>query len=147
MSEKKSLSDRQRAKLVAAVEPYLGEGEEVKAIMSGQTPIPPLANMLVVPMVFIFILKFKTVVATDRNLYVLPNKFLRSYEFQSDPYKVPLGSASIDAGSMSVRIDGGPRIWAAPRGPANRRMKELVGYVREAQESLKRVGSSLSHLR
>lgn len=138
MSEKKSLSEKQQAKLVAAVEPYLGEGEEVKAIMSGQTTIPPLAYLLVAPIVFIFVLKFKTVVATDRNLYVMPNKFLRGYKFQGDPYKVPLGSASIDAGSMSVRIDGGPRIWAAPLGPANRWMKELVGYVREAQERVAR---------
>ena len=112
--------ERQQQKATAAVTPHLEDGEQIRAMMLGQTPVPPIAYLLIAPLAFIFIIQFKTVVVTDRNVYVFPHKWMRTYEYRDAPYKSPLGSAQIDTGPMYLRIDGGPRIWHGPFGPAKR---------------------------
>jgi len=49
-----------------------------QASFLGQTPVPPRVFFLIASYVFIFIQKYRTVVATDRNVYVMENGFLRS---------------------------------------------------------------------
>jgi hypothetical protein len=55
-------------------------------------------------------------VATDHHVYVFPNKLMRTYVYSGEPYKVPIREADLERGSMSLRVDGGPKIWSAPLG-------------------------------
>src|SRR5947209_17771131 len=103
--------EKQSQKRAEAVAPYLEEGETVRASFLGQTPIPPWVFFLIASYVFIFIQKYRTVVATDQNVYVMENAFLRSYKFKGVAHKVPIASASIDSSSTWVSIDGGPKLW------------------------------------
>src|SRR4051794_39357219 len=105
---------RKRAEAVA---PYLEPGEEVRQSFLAQTPVPPWVFFLIASYVFIFMQKYRTVVATDRNLYVMHTSFLRSYKFEKTAHKVPLGSARIESGSTWMTADGGPKLRAPPFGP------------------------------
>ena len=120
-------ADRQKRKREEAVRPYLEPDERIRATMIGQTPVPPIIYLLVAPIVFIFIIQFKTIVVTDRNVYVFPNRWMRTYKFREDQiYKAPRAAAKVESGSMWVRVDEGPRIWTAPFGPVKKWRREVL---------------------
>src|SRR2546421_2369686 len=124
-----ALSERQERRRKEAVAPYLEPGEVVKASFLGQTPVPPWVFFLIASYVFIFIQKYRTVVATDRHIYVMDNGFLRSYKFKGVAHKVPLASASVDSSSTWVSIDGGPKLWVPPFGPIKRGLSQFLVEV------------------
>jgi hypothetical protein len=124
-----ALAEKQEQRRKEAVAPYLEEGEVIKASFLGQTPVPPWVFFLIASYVFIFIQKYRTVVATDRNIYVMENGFLRSYKYKGIAHKAPRGQARIESGGTWVSIDGGPKLWAPPFGPIKR---GLQGFVAEA---------------
>src|SRR3989440_12166571 len=124
-----ALSERQERRRTEVVAPYLEEGEVVRASFLGQTPVPPWVFFLIASYVFIFIQKYRTVVATDRNVYVMENAFLRSYKFKGVSHKVPLASAGIDSSSTWVSIDGGPKLWVPPFGPIKRGLTNFLAAV------------------
>ena len=127
-----SLYERQTQKQAAAMAPYLEEGESVKVTFLGQTPVPPWVFFLVAPYVFIFMQKYRLVAATDRNVYVMSNKFLSSYKFDDVAHKAPLASAQIDSDGTWVSIDGGPKLRVPPFGPIKRGLGEFLTYVQSA---------------
>ena len=128
-----AMLERQKRKVLAAVAPSLEEGEEVRAAFIGQTPIPPITYLLIGPLFFLFLLKFRTIIATDRNLYVFPNKWMRTYAYSGPPYKKPIGEANYESGSMYARVDGGPKLWVMPFGPVKKSLDELTAAVQQAQ--------------
>jgi hypothetical protein len=77
--------------------------------------------------------EFKTFVATDRNLYVFPHKWMRTYAYSGAPYKIPITQARVETGSMWIRADDGPKVWAPPFGPIKRGMREVREEVARAQ--------------
>jgi hypothetical protein len=121
-----AMAERQEQRRKEAVAPYLEEGEVIKASFLGQTPVPPWVFFLIASYVFIFIQKYRTVVATDRNVYVMENGFLRSYKFKGVAHKAPRGQARIESGGTWVSIDGGPKLWAPPFGPIKRGLQTFV---------------------
>lgn len=125
--------ERQKRKVIEAVSPSLEPGENVQAVFIGQTPVPQILFALVAPLLLIFIIKFKTFVATDRNLYVFPNAYMRTYKYAGPPYKVPLAEAQVESGSMWIRAADGPKVWAPPFGPVKRGMTEVLDAVARAQ--------------
>jgi hypothetical protein len=127
-----SLYDRQKQKQAAAMTPYLEPGETVQVSFLGQTPVPPWVFFLIASYVFIFFQKYRLVAATDRNVYVMANKFLSSYKFSGVAHKAPLGSAQIESTGTWVTIDGGPKLQVPPFGPIKRGLGEFVAYVQSA---------------
>src|SRR5947208_15665124 len=97
-----AMAERQEKRREEAVAPYLEEGETVKASFLGQTPVPPWVFFLIASYVFIFIQKYRTVVATDRNVYVMENRFLSSYKYKGVAHQSALSSARIESDSMWV---------------------------------------------
>ena len=91
--------------------------------------MPPWVFLLIAPYVFIFMQRYRTVAATDRNVYVMHNSFLRSYKFDEVAHKAPLSTARIESGGSWMRIDGGPKLMVPPFGPIKRGMTELLAYV------------------
>jgi hypothetical protein len=128
-----SLYDKQRERRANAVAPYLEPGETVKASFIGQTPVPPWVFFLIASYVFIFIQKYRVVVATERNLYVMQNKFLSSYKFNGVALKVPLASADIEVSKTWMRVEGGPKLYVPPWGPLKRGLTELAGYLQSVR--------------
>jgi len=132
--------ERQRKKVEAAVSPHLDAGEHMKAAFIGQTPIPPVTYLLVGPLLFFFILKFRTIVVTEGNLYVFSHKWMRTYDYSGEPYKVAVDSARLESGSMWARVDGGPKLWVMPFGPVKRSLVELERATFESRASRARAG-------
>jgi hypothetical protein len=128
-----ALYEKQTQKRAEALAPYLEPGETVQHSFLGQTPVPPWVFFLIASYVFIFMQKYRTVVATDRNLYVMHNSFLRSYKFEKVAHKVPLASARIESGSTWMTVDGGPKLRVPPFGPIKRGMTDLLAYVETAR--------------
>jgi hypothetical protein len=126
-------AEKIKQKVIEAVRPHLDEREEVLAVFIGQTRIPPIAFMLIGPLLVLPIIQFKTFVVTDRNVYVFPNRWMRTYSYSGEPYKVAVADANVETGSMWLRVGGGPKVWSAPFGPVNKRRIELAETVRTAQ--------------
>jgi hypothetical protein len=127
------MGEKLKRKIIDAVTPHVEDGEQVRAVYIGQTPIPPITYLLIGPLLFIFIIQFKTFVVTDRHLYVFPNKYMRTYSYKAAPYKVPIEEARFESGSMFARVDGGPKAWCAPFGPVKKRLNELTEAVHAVQ--------------
>jgi hypothetical protein len=125
--------ERQRKKVEAAVSPYLEMDERMKAAFIGQTPVPPITYVLIGPLLLLPILKFGTIVVTDRNLYVFSHKWMRSYTYTGDPYKVPVERARLENGASWARVDGGPKLWVMPFGPVKRSLNEVAKAAFESR--------------
>ena len=120
-----ALSDKQLQKRNEAAQPYLEQGETIVASFLGQTPIPPWVFFLVAPYVFIFFQKYRTVVLTDRNVYVMENAFLRTYKFNKVAHKAARADARIESTSSWLSIDGGPKLHVPPFGPIKKGLTDL----------------------
>ena len=117
--------ERQRKKVLAAVSPYLEPYEHMRAAFIGQTPIPPITYLLIGPILFLPIIKFRTIVVTERHLYVFSHKWMRTYKYTGEPYKVKIEGARLEDGASWARVDGGPKLWVMPFGPVKRSLDEL----------------------
>jgi hypothetical protein len=131
-----ALADKQARKRAEAVAPYLEAGETVRASFLGQTPVPPWVFFLIASYVFIFLQKYRTVVLTDRHVYVMQNAFLRTYRFNGVAYRAALGEARIEVGGTWVTIDGGPKLWVPPFGPIKRGLTEFAAQVQGDRAAL-----------
>jgi hypothetical protein len=131
-----ALSDKQARKRADAAAPYLDAGETVRASFLGQTPIPPWVFFLIAPYVFIFFQKYRTVVVTERNLYVMENAFLRTYKFNRVAHRAPLGSVRIEATGSWMSIDGGPKLHVPPFGPIKAGLTETRAAVESQRAAL-----------
>jgi hypothetical protein len=131
-----SISERAAQKRAEAVQPFLEPGETVRASFLGQTPVPPWVFFLIASYVFIFVQRYRVVAATDRNLYVMQNKFLSSYRFNGVAHKTPLASAQLEYSGTWLKIDGGPKLWVPPWGPIKRGLTELLAYVESQRGAL-----------
>src|ERR671914_2187615 len=120
-----ALSDKQSKKRADAVAPYLEPGETIRASFLGQTPIPPWVFFLIASYIFIFFQKYRTVVLTDRNVYVMENAFLRTYKYKRVALESPLASVRVESGGTWLSVDGGPKLHVPPFGPVKRGLTEL----------------------
>ncbi len=117
--------ERQRKKVEAAVSRHLELDEHMRAAFIGQTPSPPITYLLIGPILFLPIIKFRTIIVTERQLYVFSHKWMRSYEYTGEPYKVEIEQARLESGASWARVDGGPKLWVMPFGPVKRSLDEL----------------------
>lgn len=131
-----SLYEKQQQKQAAAMTPYLEPGEQVRAAFLGQTPVPPWVFFLVASYVFIFVQRYRLVAVTDRNLYVMENRFLSSYKFNRVAHKVPLATARIESAGTWLSVDGGPKLRTPPFGPLKRGLTDLVAQVESARAGI-----------
>lgn len=133
--------ERQRKKVEAAVWDHLELDEHMRAAFIGQTPIPPITYLLIGPILFLPIIKFRTIVVTERHLYVFSHRWMRSYEYTGQPYKVEIERARLENGASWARVDGGPKLWVMPFGPAKRSLDELGKAAFESRATRLRAGA------
>ena len=115
--------------------------EHMRVAFIGQTPIPPITYLLIGPILFLPIIKFRTLVVTDRHLYVFSHKWMRSYDYAGEPYKARIEQARLESGSMWARVDGGPKLWIMPFGPVKRSLVELEHAAFESRATQLRAGA------
>ena len=132
--------ERQRRKVEAAVSPHLELDEHMRAAFIGQTPVPPIAYLLVGPILFLPIVKLRTIVVTERHLYVFSHKWMRSYEYAGAPYKAEIERVRLENGASWARVDGGPKLWVMPFGPVKRSLDELGKVAFDSRAKRLRAG-------
>ena len=103
-------------------------------------PIPPIAYLLIGPILFLPIIRFRTVVVTERHLYAFSHKWMRSYEYTGEPYKVEIERARLESGASWARVDGGPKLWVMPFGPVKRSLDELGKVAFDSRAKRLRAG-------
>ena len=133
--------ERQRKKVEAAVSRQLELDEHVRAALIGQTPVPPITYLLIGPILLLPIIKFRTIVVTERHLYVFSHKWMRSYQYTGEPYRVEVERARLESGASWARVDGGPKLWVMPFGPAKRSLDELDKVAFDSRASRLRAGA------
>jgi len=132
--------ERQRKKVEAAVSRQLEPDEHMRTAFIGQTPIPPIAYLLIGPILFLPIIRFRTVVVTERHLYAFSHKWMRSYEYTGEPYKVEIERARLESGASWARVDSGPKLWVMPFGPVKRSLDELEKVAFDSRAKRLRAG-------
>lgn len=131
-----AIYDKQKQKRVDALAPFLEPGETVRASFLGQTPVPPWAFLLVAPIVVVFFQKYRTVAVTERNIYVMENAYLRTYDYKRVAHKASLDSARVESGSTWLSVNGGPKLHTPPFGPLKRGLTELRALVGSQRPAL-----------
>lgn len=130
-----ALSESQARKRNEAVAPLLEPDETIRGSFLGQTPVPPWTFLLIAPYLFIFMQKYRTVVLTDRNIYVMHNAYLRTYKFKGVAHKSPLATAQIERGETYLSIDGGPKLMVPPFGPIKRGLTDLAAALYQTPQA------------
>jgi hypothetical protein len=115
MPDKLNLEKKRNQKLAAKAEPFLEQGEDIRALFVGETRIAPIW-CLFPPMILlaIFISRGGVIAVTDRNVYQFPLSALGNWKNKLT-LKAPLHQAVAMAGhNWSLKVDGGPRLYATP---------------------------------
>ena len=103
---------RTKRGLIESAKRFLDEGETVREVYLGQTYVTPLMYLLVAPIVFIFMVKPRAVMTTDRNVYVLKRSMWKGKQVDECLLKQPLGEATIETTPLALSISGGEKLYA-----------------------------------
>lgn len=112
------MSESQRTKVEAAVAPHLEVGERIAAVFVSQT-----------------VVKRRTVVVTDRHLYVFSSARRRPYEYDGPPEKTGIDRARLESGFAWGKVGAGPKLRVMPFGSAKRNFVELERVAVESRAS------------
>lgn len=106
------LEGRKRA-LAENAAPHFEQGETVKETMLGQTFVTPLMYLLIAPIVFIFMVRQRAVMATDRNIYVFQLHFWKAKQIDQLVTKQPIGSGNVELSSLGIKVGDTDKTYAA----------------------------------
>ena len=96
--------EKRKQQLIAAAQPRLEPGETVREVMVGQTFVSPIVYLIVAPIVFVFMVRPRVVMATDRNIYVLAGNIWSVKKLNETLVKQPIGSAAVRATKFSLTV-------------------------------------------
>jgi hypothetical protein len=103
--------EKRKQHLIAAAQPHLEQGETVREVMVGQTFVSPLAYLLIGPIVFIFVVRPRVVMATDRHVYVFAGNMWSQKKLNERLVKQPLQQADVQATKLSLTV-GSEKVYA-----------------------------------
>jgi len=100
----KKMIAKRKAKLVEAARPQMEPGEQVHEVMIGQTFISPLAYLIVGQLLFVFMVRPRIAIATDRNVYLFEGNMWKANQLNRLLEKHAVGSAAITLTKYSITI-------------------------------------------
>lgn len=118
--------------LTESMTPYLEPGEDVREIFQGQSLLSPWLYLLLIPLLAAPVKRRRTMVLTSRYVYQFSMRAWSGRQVKAVLQKTPCANAVVHAGLTSLRVDGGPRLYATPdsgRG-VRRKMKALIEEAR-----------------
>jgi hypothetical protein len=96
--------EKRKRNLIAAAQQYLEPGETVREVMVGQTFVTPLAYLLVGPILFVFMVRPRVAMVTDRNVYMFEGNMWSTKKLNGMLQKFPVGQAPIKLTGLSITI-------------------------------------------
>jgi hypothetical protein len=119
------LEGRKR-KIAAQAAPHMEEGEDPRLMMLGQTYVTPWVYLLIAPIVFVFMVKPRAVLATDRNVYVLELGQFKASQVKSVLIKQRLSDADVKATRFSLTVAGEKAFAMLGQGGPMRQIADLA---------------------
>ena len=108
------------------------EGVEPGAVMLGQTKVTPWIYLLILPLVFIFLVRSRAIAATDTHVYVIEQGQMKQSEVKAIR-AYPLASTEVEVTGLAVKIAGEEPVYALlGQGDARKRIAELAASARSA---------------
>jgi hypothetical protein len=95
--------EKRKRRLIEAAQPHLG-GEQVREVMVGQTVITPVLYLLVMPIVFVFMVRPRVAMVTDRHVYMFEGNMWSTKKLNRLLEKHPVGNAPVTLTGMSITI-------------------------------------------
>ncbi len=104
-------------------------GVDESRVMLGQTGVTPMLYLLILPLVFIFIVRSRAVAASDTHVFVIEQGQMKQSDLK-DVRAYPIASTQIEVTALSVKIAGEDPIYAllGQGGPR----KEIAALVERA---------------
>ena len=96
--------EKRKRNLIAAARQYMESGEQVREVMVGQTFVTPLAYLLVGPILFVFMVRPRVAMVTDRNVYMFEGNMWSTKKLNGVLQKFPIGQAPITLTGLSITI-------------------------------------------
>ena len=96
--------EKRKRNLIAAAQSYLEPGEQVREVMVGQTFVTPLSYLLIGPIVFVFVVRPRVAMVTDRNVYMFEGNMWSTKKLNRMLHKYPVGQAPIELTGLSITI-------------------------------------------
>ncbi len=96
--------EKRKRGLIEAARPYLEPGETVREVMVGQTFVSPLMYLLIGPIVFVFMVRPRVAMVTDRNIYMFEGNMWKTKQLNRLLQKFPVGQAPIKLTGLSITI-------------------------------------------
>jgi hypothetical protein len=90
--------------LTAAAQQHMEPGEQVREVMVGQTFVTPLAYLLVGPILFVFMVRPRVAMVTDRNVYMFEGNMWSTKKLNGVLHKYPIGQAPVQLSGLSITI-------------------------------------------
>ncbi len=123
---------KRKQRLIEAAQQYLESGEQVREVMVGQSFVSPLIYLLVAPIVFVFMVRPRIAMATDRNVYMFEGNVWSTKKLNRVLEKHRIGQAPVTLTRLSLTI-GNEKAYAllfqfAP-------MKEIARLLNSGQAS------------
>jgi hypothetical protein len=96
--------EKRKRNLIAAAQQYLEPGESVREVMVGQTFVTPLSYLLIGPIVFVFVVRPRVAMVTDRNVYMFEGNMWSTKKLNAMLHRYPIGNAPIQLTGLSITI-------------------------------------------
>ncbi len=96
--------EKRKQNLIAAARQYLEPGENVREVMVGQTFVSPLVYLLIAPIVFVFMVRPRVAMVTDRHVYMFEGNMWSTKKLNRLLEKHEVGRAPIQLSGMSITI-------------------------------------------
>jgi len=103
--------EKRKRGLIESAQQWLEPGEEVREVMVGQTFISPIMYLLLMPIVFVFMVRPRVAMVTDRNVYMFEGNMWSTKKLKSLLEKHPVGNAPVTLTGLSITI-GNERSFA-----------------------------------
>ena len=96
--------EKRKQRLIEAARPYLEPGEQVRQVMVGQSFVSPLVYLLVAPIVFVFMVRPRVAMVTDRHVYMFEGNVWSTKKLNGVLEKHRVGTAPIRLTKLSLTI-------------------------------------------
>jgi sugar phosphate permease len=98
------MNQKRRRRLIEQAQSAFEEGEQVREVMVGQTFMSPVLYLLIVPFLFVFMVRARVAMVTDRNVYMFEGSVWSTKKLNRLLEKYPIGSAPVSLTAMSLTI-------------------------------------------
>jgi hypothetical protein len=125
-SPTRGMRTRTEEKLLAGLREHLRD-EQVLAVVRGQTFISPLILPLIAPLLFLFVVKPRTVIITDKSVLTVEESMWVQSKVVRVVSQYPSGSVQVRFSHLGLTVGDDAKVFAMPGSLPAMRQAALMG--------------------